>query len=429
MNHINFTDVCESNAMALAFSNLTEGFADTNQKESGRGRITPICQNHLLNRFSNLGHGRLTVSEGGKEWQLGKARISSSNELTASIFVNRPEFYRRILLGGTIGAAESFIDGAWDTDDLTAVIRIVIQNMKKMARLEKTWARVRNTTHWIQHQLRRNTKAGSRRNIEEHYDLGNDFYALFLDSTMNYSSGIFPHESSSMLEASLTKMDWIGQKLQLKPTDHVLEIGTGWGGLAIHLAKHFGCRVTTTTISKQQFAYAKDKVAAEGLEDRITLLLSDYRDLEGTYDKIVSIEMIEAVGHQYFDQYFGKCSSLLKDDGLMLIQAITMSQQNYSQHIKNIDFIRRYVFPGGCLPSDRGDRRVGRSLDRYANRSSGRHYRTLCADTAEMAAEISRSNEPDSSTLAMTNPLFVCGISISAIVKPHLPNAEFTTSK
>ena len=236
--------------------------------------------------------------------------------------------------------------------------------MKKMARLEKTWARVPNTTHWIQHQLRRNTKAGSRRNIEEHYDLGNDFYALFLDSTMNYSSGIFPHESSSMLEASLTKMDWIGHKLQLKPTDHVLEIGTGWGGLAIHLAKHFGCRVTTTTISKQQYAYAKQKVAAEGLEDRITLLLSDYRDLEGTYDKVVSIEMIEAVGHQYFDQYFGKCSSLLKDDGLMLIQAITMSQQNYSQHIKNIDFIRRYVFPGGCLPSIVAiGESVGRSTD------------------------------------------------------------------
>ena len=243
------------------------------------------------------------------------------------------------------------MDGDWDTNDLTAVVRFFIRNLAPMLRLENRWARVRKSLHWLTHLLRKNTRKGSRKNISEHYDLGNDFYQLFLDETMNYSSGIFADDEASMLEASMNKMQRIGEKLQLRPTDHVLEIGTGWGGLAIHLASQFGCRVTTTTISKEQYRHARARVQEAGLEDRITLLTTDYRDLHGQFDKLVSIEMIEAVGHQYFDQYFGQCSALLKPDGLMLIQAITISEQNYRYHIRNVDFIRRYIFPGGCLPS------------------------------------------------------------------------------
>jgi cyclopropane-fatty-acyl-phospholipid synthase len=186
----------------------------------------------------------------------------------------------------------------------------------------------------------------------EHYDLGNDFFKLFLDPTMMYSSAVFPNQETSLDEASLYKLDLICQKLQLSDKDHLMEIGTGWGGMAIYAAKHYGCRVTTTTISEEQYNYACAAVKREGLEDKITLLLKDYRDLDGDYDKLVSIEMIEAVGHEYYDSYFQKCSELLKPDGLMLIQAITILDQRYKHAKNNVDFIQRYIFPGGCLPSN-----------------------------------------------------------------------------
>ncbi len=243
------------------------------------------------------------------------------------------------------------MNGDWRTDNLTDLIRILIRNMGCINTLDRTWSGLQNMWHRLVHLRRRNTIVGSRRNIRQHYDLGNDFYQLFLDPTMNYSSGIFPANSESMFESSLFKMERICQKLMLKPADHVLEIGTGWGGLAMFMARNFGCRVTTTTISEAQYRYARQAVERAGLSDRVTVLLKDYRKLTGKFDKLVSIEMIEAIGYQYFDQYFGKCGELLLDDGLMLLQGITMSQQNYVQHINNIDFIRRYIFPGGCLPS------------------------------------------------------------------------------
>jgi cyclopropane-fatty-acyl-phospholipid synthase len=203
----------------------------------------------------------------------------------------------------------------------------------------------------LRRYLHRNTLQGSRRNIEAHYDLGNELFELFLDKTMMYSCGIFHRPEASLQAASEAKLERICRKLQLKPSDHVLEIGTGWGGFALYAAQHYGCRVTTTTISKQQYDYAKQRVKAAGLEDRITLLFDDYRDLNGSYDKLVSIEMIEAIGHQYFDTYFRKCSELLKPDGMMLLQSITIADQRYRQARKSIDFIQRYIFPGGCLPS------------------------------------------------------------------------------
>lgn len=259
--------------------------------------------------------------------------------------------YRRMLFGGVVGAAESYMDGQWTVEDLTGLIRAMVRNIESFQKFDYGWAGISRRLGRVAFRLRRNSRSGSRKNISEHYDLGNDFYQLFLDETMNYSSGIFPSDDATMYEASITKMDRVCQKLMLKPTDHLLEIGTGWGGLAIHAATHFGCRVTTTTISAEQYRMAVQRVEAAGLTDRVTVLNKDYRDLEGRFDKIVSIEMIEAVGAEYYDQFFGCCDKLLVDDGAMLLQAIIMNEQDYAGHLKSIDFIRKYIFPGGCLPS------------------------------------------------------------------------------
>ncbi|MEM9412069.1 MAG: cyclopropane-fatty-acyl-phospholipid synthase family protein, partial [Planctomycetota bacterium] len=309
-----------------------------------------------------LAGGQLRVSDANDSLVMGS--LTSDTDLKVEIDVFDQDFYWRTLFGGTIGSAEAYMDGQWRVDDLTNLIRVLIRNINSITSLDRTWNSLRKLGHWAWHQFRRNTLEGSRKNIHEHYDLGNDFYQLFLDSTMNYSSGIFPQNESTMLQSSLFKMNWISEKLQLKESDHVLEIGTGWGGLACFMAKHYRCHVTTTTISKAQYDYAVEQVKREGLEDYVNVRLDDYRNLNGKYDKLVSIEMIEAVGHQYFDQYFGKCNDLLQENGLMLLQGITMSQQNYQQHLKNVDFIRRYIFPGGCLPSIVG---IGESLGKVSN--------------------------------------------------------------
>ena len=205
--------------------------------------------------------------------------------------------------------------------------------------------------HLLQRYLRRNTLKGSRRNIGDHYDLGNDLFELFLDQTMMYSCGVFQQPQATLQEASEAKLALICEKLQLKPTDHVLEIGTGWGGFAVFAAQHYGCHITTTTISRQQYDYARQRVREAGLDDRITLLCDDYRELNGSYDKLVSIEMIEAVGYRHYDTYFKKCSELLRPNGMMLLQSISIPDQRYPVAKKSIDFIQRYIFPGGCLPS------------------------------------------------------------------------------
>jgi len=215
--------------------------------------------------------------------------------------------------------------------------------MSRLAAIRHRWGHFRN----------RNSKSGSRRNIHAHYDLGNEFFSLFLDPTMMYSSAIFPNQQSSLEEGSLEKVDRVCRQLQLQPDEHVVEIGTGWGTFAIHAARNYGCRVTSTTISDEQFRMATDRVREAGLEDRVTLLKQDYRDLEGKYDKLVSIEMIEAVGRKFLDEYFRKCCSLLKEDGAMMIQAITLPEQRYEGYEDSVDFIQKYIFPGGFLPSIR----------------------------------------------------------------------------
>jgi len=259
--------------------------------------------------------------------------------------------YTLISLGGSIGAAEAYMLKYWDVDDLTAMVRIVLRNQSVFRDMETGLAGLAAPLYRAFHFLRRNTVSGSRKNIVAHYDLGNDFYRLFLDETLTYSCGIFNRPDATLKEAAIAKYDRICRKLHLSGQDHVLEIGTGWGGFAQHAAQHYGCRVTTTTISDQQYAYAKQRFKDAGIQDMITLLKSDYRELEGQFDKLVSIEMIEAVGHQYLDTFMSRCARLLKPDGLMLIQAITIADWAFDQHKKSVDFIKRYIFPGSCIPS------------------------------------------------------------------------------
>ena len=329
---------------------------------SGKGnRSNHFFAGQIRKRFNGLIGGEVEIHDHSGSFVLPGSEQGSDpyaeDLLRAKVYVGDQEMYRRIMLGGTIGSAESYMQQQWSTDNLTSLIRIMIRNLDHFTRLEKGWARIKNVWHFCQHALRHNSIANSRKNIYEHYDLGNDFYRLFLDPTLNYSSGVFADLSptaptnESMLSASVRKMDAICQKLELSSLDHVLEIGTGWGAMAVHMASKYGCRVTTTTISQQQFNVASERVKEAGLEDLVTVLLKDYRELKGQYDKLVSIEMIEAVGHHYYDQFFGKCSDLLRSHGAMLLQAITIGEQNYDYHIRNVDFIGKYIFPGGSLPS------------------------------------------------------------------------------
>jgi cyclopropane-fatty-acyl-phospholipid synthase len=300
-------------------------------------------------RLAGLAHGQITLVDGASHQRYGQR--TALCPLSVTLHVHDPRFYSDIAFGGSIGAGEAYMQGYWSVNDLTALVRILLQNRDVLDGMETGLARLTVPLQKALHWLNRNTRDGSRRNIAAHYDLGNEFFALFLDPTMMYSSAIFTHPTMSLEAAQLARLDHICRKLDLTPRDHLLEIGTGWGGMAIYAAQHYGCRVTTTTISQEQFKLTSERVRAAGLEDRITVLLKDYRDLDGQYDKLVSIEMIEAVGHDFYDTYFGKCGALLKPDGLMLLQAITIADQRYDAARKSVDFIQRYIFPGSCIPS------------------------------------------------------------------------------
>lgn len=311
--------------------------------------LSRVARHAVLGRLQDLQYGELTLLEAHDSVTVG--HYSGKCPLRVTLVVHDPRFYSEIAFGGSLGAAEAYINGWWSCDDLTTLIRIMIRNRQVLDRLETGFARLTVPLQKLFHFLHRNTKAGSRRNIAAHYDLGNEFFALFLDETMTYSCALFEREDSTLRDASLAKNERICQKLQLAPTDHVLEIGTGWGSFAMHAAQHYGCRVTTTTISQQQYELARQRIAAAGLAERITVLLEDYRELTGQYDKLVSIEMIEAVGHAFYDTYFRCCSNLLKPEGMMLLQAITIADQQYERAKRSVDFIQRYIFPGSCIPS------------------------------------------------------------------------------
>lgn len=322
----------------------------------------------VLRLLIGLKYGRLIVREGRHTMVFGL-----DDSLTATIQVNDPSFYARLLSAGSIGAGEAYIDGLWDADDLTAVVRILVVNQEVLSQLEQKVSWLLTPINRLRHLFNGNSRSGSKKNILAHYDLGNDMYRSFLDPTMMYSAAVYPDESSSLEDASRYKLDLICRRLNLQSRDRVIEIGSGWGGFAIHAALHYGCHVTTTTISDAQYAEAQKRVEALNLGDRITLLKKDYRDLEGRFDKLVSIEMIEAVGHRFLPGFIATCSRLLKEDGAMLIQAITIKEQLYRSYLNGVDFIQRHVFPGGCLLSNQrlvsllGDNSdmVVRSIDDY----------------------------------------------------------------
>ena len=304
--------------------------------------------------LARLEHGRLTLTHDGTVHHYGEgARDAAQGQdtNTATINVTDPWFFRSIAFGGHIGAAESYVRGEWTTDDLPAVMRLFAANRTALDGLETGWARVSQPFLAVLRFWNRNTRSGSARNIRAHYDLGNDFFQTFLDETMTYSCGVFVDDQATMREASIEKNERLCQKLEICADDHVLEIGSGWGGFAIHAARTRGCRVTTTTISIEQYLMATMRIAEAGLSHRVEVLLKDYRDLQGTYDKLVSVEMVEAVGHHFLDTYFRKCANLLAPDGRAAIQAITIRDDWYDPKQRQVDFIKRYIFPGSFIPS------------------------------------------------------------------------------
>jgi cyclopropane-fatty-acyl-phospholipid synthase len=290
--------------------------------------------------------GQIEVVENGRTRTYGP----TSSDLHATVRIHDPAAWRGPL-GGSIGLGETYVDGLWETDDLVSLIRIAARDLRSVDGVRAAVAWPRAVIHRARRAVPINTKTNARANISAHYDLGNDLFGAFLDKRMMYSCAYFPRADASLEEAQLAKLDRIVERLRLGPDNHLLEIGTGWGGLAIHAARTSGCRVTTTTISRAQFELATERVRAAGLEGRVTVLLQDYRDLEGRFDRLVSVEMIEAVGWQYFDRFFARCDELLSDDGLMLLQAITIDDRMYEVEKASRSFANTHVFPGGCLPS------------------------------------------------------------------------------
>ena len=310
--------------------------------------IDRSCRTMFLNVMRILPEGYMEIRERGETIAVFGDK---QDPLKAVIDIQHIQAYRRLLLGGSIAAGETYMDDLWRSPDLTSVIRIFARNLPFLDKWEDKFKWVTMPLHKVQHFFRRNTTDQAKKNIEAHYDLGNRLYTRFLDQSMMYSSAIYPDINSTLAQAQEHKLRTICNKLQLQPDDHLVEIGTGWGGLAVFAAKHYGCRVTTTTISEEQHDYARQWIDREGLDDKITLLKKDYRLLEGQYDKLVSIEMIEAVGKRYLGNFFAKCSSLLKPDGLMVLQSITIDDRRYESYANSVDFIQKYIFPGGFLPS------------------------------------------------------------------------------
>ncbi len=326
---------------ATASASLSPPLRSTSEGPGFFGRL-------LFKQLDKIKHGWLEVHFDGLVHSFGQANSS----LTAQIEIKDSSFFRKACLGGSLGVADSYASGDWGTDDLVGVFRLFLQNLEVMDGMEGGWAILLNkVARWAYLITQKNTVKGSRRNIALHYDLGNNFYELMLDPTMTYSCGIFAHEKTTLEEASLAKYDRIIEQLEIKDGQSVLEIGCGWGGFAKRLLETTHAKWTGTTISQQQYNYAKELIEQRGWQNRATLLQEDYRNLQGSFDRIVSIEMIEAVGHEYLPTYFSKISDLLRTDGAALIQAITMPDHRYEQYLKEVDYIRTRVFPGSCVPS------------------------------------------------------------------------------
>ncbi|MDI2145807.1 MULTISPECIES: cyclopropane-fatty-acyl-phospholipid synthase family protein [unclassified Pseudomonas] len=313
---------------------------------STHGITGSLLRRGVLRQLAQLRHGQLVVIEDGERQVFG----TPGSALQGEIHVLDSAVWGMVAGNGSIGAGEAFTHGYWSSPDLTAVVRIFVSNLEVLDGMEGGLAKIGRPLVRGLHWLNRNTRKGSQKNIAAHYDLGNDLFEQFLDPTMMYSAAQFLSPDDNLEQAQLNKLERICQKLALEPGDHLLEIGTGWGSMALYAAQHYGCKVTTTTLSKEQYAFTARRIESLGLQDRVTLLLKDYRDLTGQYDKLVSIEMIEAVGHRFLPTYFKQCAHLLKSNGLMLLQAITIRDQRYEQAKRGVDFIQRYIFPGGALP-------------------------------------------------------------------------------
>ena len=326
--------------------------------------VSYLAKQAIFRALKHIQFGSITIIEdftgqpskthhfGCKSSNMKNSSAIGRHPLDVTLMIHDSAVYRQLLFGGSIALADSYINGEWDTDDLTGLIRLAARNLAVLNKLENRFAGISKTLEKANHKLRSNDQSGSKSNILAHYDLGNDMYQRFLDETMMYSSAVYKNPDATLAEAQQHKLALICQRLQLTAEDHVIEIGTGWGGFAIYAAKHYGCHITTTTISDAQYEEAQRRVEAAGLSDKITLLKQDYRELTGQYDKLVSIEMIEAVGHEYLPTFFAKCNRLLKPTGLMVLQAITFNDQNYQNYIESVDFIQTHIFPGGCLLSN-----------------------------------------------------------------------------
>ena len=309
--------------------------------------LSAVFKKIILKKFKNLQFGYIHLTDGDESYSYG----DNSSEMKVEMEILSSEFYVFLGSGGLLGVTEAYTAGYWRADDIVTLIRLIIKNSKVMEKLDSGWAKLIRPLNTYIHRKRQNTLSGSKENILAHYDLSNDFYKLWLDETMTYSCGVFENDKSTLKEASIEKLDRICRKLDLKPNDNILEIGTGWGSFAIHAAKKYGCHITTTTISDAQYEYAKQRIIDEGLEGKIKLLNQDYRNLSGTFDKIISIEMIEAVGHEYVELFFEKISKLLKKNGLFALQGITFNDHKFDEYKNSVDFIKKYIFPGSCLIS------------------------------------------------------------------------------
>ena len=300
----------------------------------------------LLHRaLGGLQGGTVTIVDGGDR------TVHGGGAPAVRIVVHAPSFYSRAVFGGVLGAGESYMDGDWDCDDLVGLMRVLTRDWRTQDQVDYRRGAVAVVADSLRHVARRNSRRGSARNVEAHYDLGNDFFRLFLDERMMYSAAVFDAGCESLEAASTAKIERLCRKLRLAPGEELLEIGGGWGGLAVHAAERFGCRVTTVTLSRAQADYARTLVQDRGLGACVDVVLADYRDITGQFDKLVSVEMIEAVGHRYLPAYFRACARLLKPHGLFALQAITIRDQRYRRALRSVDFIKKHIFPGGFVPS------------------------------------------------------------------------------
>ena len=311
--------------------------------------LDKVARKIILGYFKEIKEGQITVKENSDHMVFGE--VTPKFPVKATIEVQNSRMYMDIAAKGLNGSADAFIKGWWTCDNLTNLVRIFTRNRDTANKFESGIANLAIWALKLSHSCRRNNLKESLRNIHAHYDLGNEFFSTFLDDTRMYSCAIFTKPESSLHEASITKIDRICKKLNLSPADHLLEIGTGWGGFALYAAKNYGCRITSTTISQEQFIFSENLIKKNGLQDKVTILKKDFRELEGQFDKLVSIEMIEAIGHRLYKTFFQKCGQLLKPEGLLAIQAITITDNLFHESKDFIDFIKQYIFPGSCIPS------------------------------------------------------------------------------